>query len=94
MPLKDRFDATMNGLMAVCYLWLGIAILVASQIVQTIQTFDDLRRTSAFVCCLFFAVVCFIGLSTKIGLLRANNFTRDETIFPLAGVFALGLYLL
>lgn len=94
MPLRDRFDAAMNGLMAVFYLWLGIAILAAPQLVQTIQALDDGRRNSAFVCCLFFAVVCFVGLSTKIGLLRETNFTRDETIFPLAGVFALALYLL
>lgn len=94
MPSRGQLDAIMNGLMTVAYLWLGIAILAAPQMVEPIQAMDDGRRSAVVVSCLFFAVVCFVGLSTKIGLLQANTFTRDETILPVAGVFVLALYLL
>jgi hypothetical protein len=94
MQMRGQLDAFMNGLITIAYLWLGIAIYAAPQMVAAIQAMDDVRQNTVFIACLFFTTLCSVGLLTKIGILRPNNFTRDETIFPIAGVFALTLYLL
>lgn len=92
--LKTHFEATMNGLLSVTYLWLGIAILAAPHMVAAIQTLDDVRKSVVTVCSILFGVISSIGLATRIGLLKTTDFTRDETILPLVSVFALSLYLL
>ena len=94
MPIKERFEAARNGLIAVAYLWLAIAIMIAPRSIEAIQTLDTAGQNTITVSCVFFAAISFVGLITKSGLLRPNNFTRDETILPLIGVFALAVYML
>jgi Mg2+/citrate symporter len=92
MRLRERLEAAKNGLLPAAYLWIGVLTIIAPQSSKAIQALDQTGQNIISVSSLFFAAICFVGLLTRAGVLRANNFTRGETIFPLVCVFALALY--
>lgn len=92
--MSDRFEAIGNGLLAVMYLWLGVALIAGPHYLTTVQKMTEPQQVAVVLTSGLFSSLCAVMLATKFGLLRTTPFTTDHLALPIISIYTFSLFTL